>query len=268
MLTTRIRAIQSRQNSRVKELRAAFQRPGRNEGKIGIEGETLLLEALRSGLRLETVFIVAGFEEHLEGLALADDTEILSLPPDVFTSVVSTESPQPVAAILQAPVHALPSVLGDALAVPLVVLVAGLQDPGNLGTLVRSAEAFGATGMVLLPGTTSPWNAKAIRASAGSVFRLPVAVCGAEEAFGFLRAAGVRTLAAVVKDDDGATGVGDLRGPIAFVIGNEGSGLSQELVAMADAPITIPCPGMTESLNAAVAGSVLLYEASRQRKSQ
>jgi TrmH family RNA methyltransferase len=266
MLTTRIRAIQSRQNSRVKELRAAFQRPGRNEGKIGIEGGKLLLEALRSGLNPETVFIAAGFEEHLEGLLLADHTEILSLPPDVFTSVVSTESPQPVAAILQAPVSTLPSVLGDALAVPLVVLIAGLQDPGNLGTLIRSAEAFGATGMVLLPGTTSPWNAKALRASAGSVFRLPVATCNAEEAFSFLQDAGVRTFAAVVQDKAGAAGVNDLRGPVALLIGNEGSGLSQELIAMADAPITIPCPGMTESLNAAVAGSILLYEASRQRR--
>jgi RNA methyltransferase, TrmH family len=137
-----------------------------------------------------------------------------------------------------------------------------LQDPGNLGTLARSAEAFGATGMMLLPGTVSLWNAKAMRASSGSVFRLPAVLLTPDAAFAALRAQGVRIVAAVARDGDSEA---DLRGPSALLVGNEGAGLPDAWVAQADARITIPLPGAVESLNAAIAGSVLLYEAMRQR---
>jgi TrmH family RNA methyltransferase len=138
-----------------------------------------------------------------------------------------------------------------------------LQDPGNLGTLVRSAEAFGATGMILLPGTVSLWNAKTLRASSGSAFRLPVMVMPADDAFSALREAGVQIFAAVARDGAGEV---DLRGPSALLLGNEGAGLPGAWIARADALVTIPCPGAVESLNAAVAGSVLLYDAMRQRR--
>jgi RNA methyltransferase, TrmH family len=143
------------------------------------------------------------------------------------------------------------------------VVAAGLQDPGNLGTLVRSAEAFGATGMMLLPGTVSLWNPKTLRASSGSVFRLPVVTLDAAEAFAALRAADVRLFAAVARDGDSEV---DLRGPCALLVGNEGAGLPDAWIAEADARVTIPLPGAVESLNAAIAGSVLLYDAMRQRR--
>jgi RNA methyltransferase, TrmH family len=146
---------------------------------------------------------------------------------------------------------------------PLIVIAAGLQDPGNLGTLVRSAEAFGATGMILLPGTVSLANPKTLRASSGSAFRLPVVAMPAEDAFAALREAGVQICAAVAR---GGASVVDLRGPWALLLGNEGSGLPDEWLAQADTRLTIPYPGAVESLNAAVAGSVLLYEAMRQRQ--
>ncbi len=146
-----------------------------------------------------------------------------------------------------------------------MVIAAGLQDPGNLGTLVRSAEAFGATGMILLPGTVSLWNAKTLRASSGSAFRLPVVALAADEAFAALRAQGVRIFAAVARDGDSEA---DLRGPSALLVGNEGSGLPEAWIAQADARVTIPLPGAVESLNAAIAGSVLLYEAMRQRQAE
>jgi TrmH family RNA methyltransferase len=142
------------------------------------------------------------------------------------------------------------------------VIAAGLQDPGNLGTLVRSAEAFGATGMILLPGTVSLWNPKTLRASSGSAFRLPVVTLSAEDAFATLRAHGVRIFAAVARGGDSKA---DLRSPSALLVGNEGSGLPGALIAQADGGVTIPLPGAVESLNAAIAGSVLLYEAMRQR---
>jgi TrmH family RNA methyltransferase len=145
---------------------------------------------------------------------------------------------------------------------PLVVVAAGLQDPGNLGTLVRSADAFGATGMMLLPGTVSLWNPKALRASSGSAFRLPVVTLSPGDAFATLRAHGVRTIAAVARDGEDDA---DLRGPTALLVGNEGAGLPEEWIAEADARVTIPIAGQVESLNAAIAGSLLLYEAMRQR---
>jgi TrmH family RNA methyltransferase len=147
---------------------------------------------------------------------------------------------------------------------PLVLVLAGLQDPGNLGTILRSAEAFGADGILCLPGAVSAWNPKAVRASAGSVFRLPLLMVSERACFDRLREAGVKIFAASAHGAQPA-GLVDLAGAVALLIGNEGNGVPKDLAAMADGAITIPCPGPVESLNAAVATSVLLYEASRQR---
>jgi tRNA(Leu) C34 or U34 (ribose-2'-O)-methylase TrmL len=118
--------------------------------------------------------------------------------------------------------------------------------------------------MLSLPGTVSTWNPKAVRASAGSVFRMPLIATSPEEGFTRLRAAGVTIWTTAVQGAEPANGV-DLAGPVALVIGNEGNGVPEDLAEQADGAITIPCPGPVESLNAAVAASVLLYEASRQR---
>jgi RNA methyltransferase, TrmH family len=261
---TRTRIVQSRQNSRVKELRSALSHGGRSrDGRVALEGVHLVEEAIRSGLPLETIFIREGDESLLDPLALNSDIEILVLPPELFASVVSTESPQGIAA-LASPASASVDALFQG--TPLVVVAAGLQDPGNLGTLLRSSEAFGATGVIALPGTVSQWNAKALRASSGSAFRLPVISLDQDECFALLRRHGVRILAATISDGESLRNA-SLKQPIALLIGNEGSGLSESLLALADARITIPCPGPVESLNAAVAVSVLLYEASRQRAS-
>jgi RNA methyltransferase, TrmH family len=148
----------------------------------------------------------------------------------------------------------------------LILIAVGLQDPGNLGTLVRSAEAFGAAGVLATPGTVSAWNQKALRASVGSVFRVPVVAVAASELEG-LKGRGVRLIGAVGADDSGVVAARetDFTVGCAVMIGNEGSGLGTEWLEMCDARVTIPCPGPVESLNAAVAGSLLLYEASRQR---
>jgi RNA methyltransferase, TrmH family len=257
------RRVESRQNARVKELRAGLSRGMRTaHNRIAIEGLHLVQEAVKSGLNLDTVFLQEGNEELLQRFP-SGDAEVLILTEDVFLSAAMTEHPQGVAALVEAPqftVQAMfPSAPGPA---PLVVIAAGLQDPGNLGTLVRSAEAFGATGMILLPGTVSLWNAKTLRASSGSAFRLPVLALTAEAAFTALRDHRVRTLAAVARDGDSEA---DLRGPSALLIGNEGSGLPEAWIAQADARVTIPFTGAVESLNAAIAGSVLLYDAMRQR---
>jgi RNA methyltransferase, TrmH family len=253
------RRIESRQNARIKELRTGLARSARTaRNNITIEGLHLVEEAVRSGLKLHTVFVRHGNEGLLEHLGVAG-AEVLIVAEEVFLSASTTEHPQGIAALVEAPEFTSEAIFHG---VPLVVIAAGLQDPGNLGTLVRSAEAFGATGMILLPGTVSPWNAKTLRASSGSVFRLPVLTMGADDAFAALHAQGVQVFAAVAR---GGAAEPDLRGPSALLLGNEGAGLPGEWVRRADARVTIPCPGAVESLNAAVAGSVLLYEAMRQR---
>jgi TrmH family RNA methyltransferase len=252
------RRVESRQNSRIKELRAALAQ-GTRTPHVAIEGLHLIEEAVKSDLKLHTVFVRSGNEGLLEHIALGD-ADVLIVPEDVFLSATLTEHPQGIAALIEAPDFTLQAMLHG---VPLIVLSAGLQDPGNLGTLVRSAEAFGATGVILLPGTVSLWNAKTLRASSGSAFRLPVIAMTADDAFAALRQAGVKIFAAVARDGDSQA---DLRGACALLLGNEGSGLPDAWIADADARITIPCPGPVESLNAAVAGSVLLYEVMRQRR--
>ena len=258
------RIVQSRQNSRVKELRSSLLSGAISAtGRVGIEGEHLLLEAARSGVEIATVFFRSGDEALLARIELDAKVELIELPVEIFASAVTTESPQGVAALVVPKSFSLDDALrGES---PLVVIAAGLQDPGNLGTLIRSAEAFGARGVIALPGTVSQWNAKAMRASSGSVFRLPMVAVAEDEAFSRLRSLGIRTLAAVAEQAASAS-ESQLSGPIALMIGNEGRGLSPELLARADGRITIPCPGPVESLNAAIAGSILLYEASRQRR--
>jgi TrmH family RNA methyltransferase len=261
------RLIQSRQNARVKDLRAAFARAGRGgDGSIAIEGEHLVREALHANLEFAALFVQAGSEAILDDLPPPAAVEVLSLAPDVFASAVRTESPQGIAALVVPPAFSLEQVLA-AKTTPLLVVSAGLQDPGNLGTLIRSAEAFGATGFVLLPGTVSLYNQKTLRASSGSAFRLPSIAIQADPLFSQLRIHGIATFAAVAAGGEPLTRAA-LTQPSAILLGNEGNGIPADILTLADRRITIPTPGPVESLNAAIAGSILLYEAARQRARQ
>ena len=273
-----LRIVQSKHNARLKELRRALSRPlhesspdGQNaagRGLAGIEGPNLIEEALRAGLRLACVFVAEGAEGLLEALLLPPQTEILLLPRALLGSALTTEAPQPIAALVAPPDWNWARLLGgQRKTAPLLVVLAGLQDPGNLGAILRSAEAFGCSGVLSLPGTVSAWNPKAVRASAGSVFRVPLLAVSAEDCFLRLREAGVTIWTTCATAAHGAQPADrvNLAGPVALIIGNEGNGVPGDLAAQADGAITIPCPGPVESLNAAVAAGVLLYETSRQR---
>ena len=270
-----VRIVQSKQNARLKELRRALAQPLRESSRdgralAGIEGPNLIAEALRAGLRLACVFVAEGTEGLLEALALPPETEILLLPKALLNSAQTTEAPQPIAALVAPPDWTWTGLLGgERKTAPLVVVLAGLQDPGNLGAILRSAEAFGAYGVLSLPGTVSAWNPKAVRASAGSVFRVPLLAVSADDCFARLRKAGVAILTTCASPAHRAQPVDrvNLAGPVALIIGNEGNGVPDDLATQADGAVTISCPGAVESLNAAVAAGVLLYEASRQRRS-
>ena len=196
---------------------------------------------------------------------IAAQVETVLLPNELFDSVVATETPQGVAALAKMKSFTLDDVLRPSH--PLVLVLSGIQDPGNLGTILRSAEAFGASGMVLGEGTVSQFNSKAVRASAGSVFRIPTVAVKLNEAIARLRPAGLRLVAT---SSHGGTPAdqAQLAAPLAFFIGSEGSGLPRELMAQMDETVVVPHCEQVESLNAAVAASILLYEAARQRRAE
>src|ERR1022692_4225509 len=230
----RLRCIHSGQNARVKELRRTFGEASPNaEGDVAVEGMHIVEEAIRSGLRLTTVFFSESAKERVHKLLpqLSSHTEALLLPDEVFASAVPSETPQGVAALVRVKSFALEEVFVPAPA--LLVAIAGLQDPGNLGTIARSAEAFGATGLLLGERTVGPWNWKAVRASAGSLFRLPMVKVELAKALDEIKFRGVRVLA-TSSHKGTSIAAADLRGPVAFVIGSEGAGTPKEILARCD----------------------------------
>ena len=267
----RLRRIEGRHNALVKQLRQAFAHAERTEdGSCAIEGLRIVEEAIRSGLRFRAVF----FKESAQNLAerllpqIGANVDALLLPDKLFDGIVPSESPQGVAALMRLKEFSFADVL-ERLQVGPVIVLAGLQDPGNLGTILRSAEAFGSAGVVLGEGTVSPFNSKVIRASAGSIFRLPVvltkAAGGLDEISAKLRAHSVR-LMATSSHKGTPLDQTNLRGPVAVFVGSEGSGLPRAVVGQADELVAIPHMPQVESLNAGVAGSIVLYEAARQRQ--
>jgi len=264
-LDDRLEPINSRSNARVKGLRRAFHEAAPNERReVAIEGPHLLEEAIRSGLRVSTVFFSESARERANKLLpqLSKQTETLVLPDNVFSSAVPTETPQGIAAMVRIHPYAFTEIISVEKA--LLVVAAGLQDPGNLGTIARAGEAFGATGLIIAENTVSAWNWKVVRASAGSLFRLPSAKANLSEAIVELKRRGVAVLATSSHKGNSITET-DLTKPIALMIGNEGSGVAKDILAQADEVVVIPHSAKVESLNAGIAASIVLYEASRQR---
>ena len=261
----RLRLVTSRQNTAVKDLRAAFHSGKPTEdGYCAVEGVHLLEEAIRSGTRLKTVFFSQSAEERANKLLpqLASQVETLLLPDEVFDSAVLTDSPQGVAALVKLKTFKLDEVLRAEN--PLLLGVAGVQDPGNLGTILRSAEAFGANGVLIGERTVSPWNPKVIRGSSGSVFRLPTVKVEWAPALAELRQRGVRVLATSSHKGESLPAV-DFSGPTMVMIGSEGIGVPRDVLAMVDGTVAIPHSPKVESLNAGIAASIVMYEAARQR---
>jgi len=270
----RLRRIEGRHNPLVKQLRQAFAHAELTDaGDCAIEGMRILEEAIRSGLRFSAVFFRESAQAAAERLLpqIGSQVETLLLPDKLFDSLVPSESPQGVAALVRLKEFFLDDVL-ERLSVGPIIALAGLQDPGNLGTILRSSEAFGSAGAILGEGTVSPFNSKVVRASAGSVFRLPIIHSHGkskpgklEEVCDKLRAQAVR-LIATSSHKGTPLDQADLKSPAAIFFGNEGSGLPRDLMAKMDESIAIPHTPQVESLNAGVAASIVLYEAARQRK--
>jgi RNA methyltransferase, TrmH family len=250
---SKIESITSAANPLIKNVRRAIARGGlTDEGWCVSEGFHLLEEALRSGREVPIVLI----SESVAPIGNGQRTVIL--PDKLFQSIAATETSQGVIALVQPPEWCAGQLFGDR---TLIVVLDGLQDPGNAGAIVRAAEAFGATGVMFVKGTATPYHPKTLRASAGSLFRIPF-VTGDPVV---LQRPGVHFYAALpFTGSERAARDVDFTGPCVIVIGSEARGVSAELRAISEA-VAIPTVGV-ESLNAATAAAVLLYEAQRQRQ--
>jgi TrmH family RNA methyltransferase len=267
----RLRRVEGRHNALVKQLRQAFSRAERtDDGDCAIEGVRIVEEATRSGLRFRAVFFRESAQDRADRLLpqIGAHVETLLLPDKLFDGAVPSDTPQGVAALVRLKEFSIEDLLERLHVGPIIVLV-GLQDPGNLGTILRSAEAFGSAGVVTGEGTVSPFNSKVIRASAGSAFRIPLVVAksagGLEEIFSRFKAHGVR-LIATSSHKGTPLDQAKLTGAVAVFVGNEGSGVPRDLISRMDETVVIPHTPQVESLNAGVAGSIVLYEAARQRR--
>jgi TrmH family RNA methyltransferase len=295
--------LASRDNHWLKEFRLALRGGLPTEsGAVGVEGVRLVEEALSSACRIDAVLFSETGDRHRERLApLIGRPEIafpvLRTTDRLFDGLADTEHPQGVAALVHPRTVSLDEILQapSSACSPLLVVLAGVQDPGNVGTILRTAAAFGASGAITAAsgqsGTASPFSPKALRASAGATLHLPVlAGMSLPILLTQLRIAGVHTLASSVREApqsafpdvgarSGAFPSGDVASPpllpwqvdwcqpIALLVGNEGAGLPEEVERSADARIRIPMSSRVESLNAAAAAAVLFYEAARQRNS-
>jgi RNA methyltransferase, TrmH family len=271
----RLRRVEGRHNLLVKKLRRAFAGAEvTEEGDCAIEGLRIVEEAIRSGLRMSAVFFRESAQDRAERLLpqLGAHVETLLLPDPLFNSAVPSDSPQGVAALVRLKRFAVEDLLERRTLGPIVVL-AGIQDPGNVGTIIRSAEAFGSAGVILSEGTVNPFNSKVIRASAGSAFRLPIVHGhGRTQAENLeigkvvekLRTEKVR-LIATSSHKGTPLAEANLRDTAIF-FGNEGAGLPRDVVSKMDEVIAIPHAPQVESLNAGVAASIVMYEAARQRR--
>ena len=261
-IAARLRHVASRENALVKQLRKAFAKGElTDDGHCAIESVRVVEEAIRSGLRFKAIFFCESATARAERVLpqLHANVDAVVLPDEIFRTAVATEAPQGVAALVKLQHFTLEDLLRGPQS--LVVGVAGVQDPGNLGTILRSAEAFGATGVLIGTGTVSPYNSKVVRAAAGSLFRLPHVH---ELPLESLHERGLRVVA-TSSHKARTLSEADLRGPLCLLIGNEGAGVPRELLKQADEVVAIPHSPKVESLNAGVAASILLYEIARQR---
>ena len=251
--------ITSRDNPNVKRIAKLTKREqARKEGLIYLEGTRLCEEALSSGQTAVEVIVSDDKTGWAEEFTPGITPLVLSKP--VFTKISQTVNPQGVAIVVKEPLFK-DEIPFNNDGNDIYVVLENTQDPGNLGTIIRMADAFGFTAVIAGPTTCDPYNDKVIRATMGSVWHIPILRKTMDECFEFFGKKGIETLAMHLKGD--LLGSGELKLPCAYFIGNEGDGLTDETTGKCDRLVKIPMRGKAESLNAAVAASVIGYELSK-----
>jgi TrmH family RNA methyltransferase len=260
------RELTSSRHPQLRSLRAALRRGELTaERTCAVEGVHLVEEALASNLKVAALVGSRSGMKILEQFEAATGYGVPSylIPDRLFRTLSQTETPQGIAALVHLPEHR----LEDMLAKPgsVVAVLVGVQDPGNLGTILRGLEAFGGAACLLAPETISPFNAKAVRASAGALFRIPVFPrLEVRRILGMCRAQGLQTVGLTPRGPVMLNQTA-LKQPVALFVGGEASGLPAALLSRLDVVARIPLRPSVESLNAAMAASVAFYEVARQR---
>jgi TrmH family RNA methyltransferase len=262
---TRRTIITSSANDRLKAVRRLARR--RNRDVFLVEGHRQLRRALEAGVAIrEVVFASELFlgetDAELVELAERSGARVLEVCAAAFRSIATTTRPDGLVAIVERWSTAL-SALPDTPA-PLVIVAQGVERPGNLGAIVRTACSSGATALVACDVRTDVFHADAVRGSVGTLFHLPVAECASEDVLPWLRERGIAVVVAA-PDGERAVWEADLRRPLALVVGSERHGVSALWRDAADETVSIPMPGPSDSLNVAVAAGIVLFEAVRQR---
>jgi RNA methyltransferase, TrmH family len=264
-----MRTISSRQNPLVQVFRALSDAPDPAHARVLLDGVHLVGDAVRAGLTIEVAAVgetrLAHPGEERE-LALALDAagaDVVAVSDPVLAAISPLRSPSGVVAIGRRPVATIAQLV--ATHHPLLLVAADVQDPGNVGSLIRAAEAAGGDGALVCGLSANPFSWKALRGSMGSALRLPV-VAGltVADALTCLDRSGVRTVAAVARGGEDPDAV-DWTGRVAMLVGGEGPGLTDDVIARSDRRVTIPMAPAVESLNVAAAGAILMYAARRQR---
>jgi RNA methyltransferase, TrmH family len=254
----------------VRRVRQLLHKRGlrQSEGALVLEGADLLSAALGAGAPVEAVYVAPGGrapgpDGDIVERAYSAGARVFDLAPGVLERIADTVTPQPVIAV----VGYVPGRFPDVPTGFLVVVCVEIRDPGNAGTMIRTADAAGADAVIFCDGTVDPTNPKTVRASAGSLFHVPVMTGpGAAEVFAELRRRGFVVVGSVVRGGSDYASF-DWRRPTALVFGNESSGLDTTLVDILDERVSIPMRGKSESLNVASAAAVLCFESLRQRRS-
>ena len=260
----RYKKITSLSNQNIKETLKA-KKIGQRDTMI-IEGYRLLEMAMDSNTDIRRIFFTEDFrsknEEFLMRLS-AHASDLVETTEQIISRISETDSPQGITALVSYKTRELYelSFASD----PLIAVCDGLQDPGNLGTIIRTADAAGADAVIVLPGTCNPFMPKAIRATAGSIFGLPLAFVEPEELVGWLME---RSISLVVAEAHASKTVydADFTRPLAFAFGNEAVGVSEYLRYNSDSLVSVPIWGKAESLNVAASAAICLFEVVRQRK--
>jgi len=258
-------AITSRQNPLVARFRDAAR--GAADGVMLLDGAHLVGDAVTAGITMQIAAVTSASMEtgDLQTLIAAlgeQGVEVTLVSASVMDAISPVRSPSAIVALAERPAMGTAQLFGRG--VPLIVVAVDVQDPGNVGAIVRVAEAAGATGIVAAGVSANPFSWKALRGSMGSALRLPIAAgVTADEALDAARSHGCRIVATVPRDGRPIFDA-DLTGPLAILIGGEGQGLPRPLVDLADERVTIPMQAPVESLNAAVTAALILYEARRQ----
>ena len=260
------RMITSSSNAQIKNIIALQKKSKiRNEQDVFVvEGIKMFSELPKD--RIVSVFVSESFLEVPEQIALLEGVKFESVSDKVFKEISDTFTPQGILAVVKQYHYSFEDLRSNAKGAPMFIVLEELQDPGNLGTILRTGEGAGVTGIILSKGCVDIYNSKVIRSTMGTVFRVPFMYT--EDLPGTINKIkeSCTVYAAYLKGSRYAYDECDYTKGTAFVIGNEAKGLTEEIAGLADERIIIPMQGQVESLNAAVAASILMYEGYRQRR--